>query len=92
MKGIASAGSEIVMPPPKPAIIWKPYSRAGTATVFGSVARRANPMTCNIAENRSTKITGILNLPAATDEKAAPNGAANVNGIVRMPACRAEVR
>jgi len=36
-------------------------------------------------------MTGTLNLPVAAEDHAAPNGAANVNGIVRMPAERGEV-
>jgi hypothetical protein len=36
-------------------------------------------------------MTGILNLPGTADDQAAPKGAANVNGIVRMPAESGEV-
>jgi hypothetical protein len=91
MNGMANAGSEIEIPHPKPAIIWNPYIRAGTATAFGNVLSNEKPMIWSIPENRSTKMTGILNLPVAADDHAAPNGAANVNGMVRIPAERGEV-
>lgn len=75
-EGIARAGSEINIPHPKPAMIWKPCIRAGTAMIFGKVPNNEKPRIWSSTENKNTYITGSLSLPVAVEDHAAPNGAA----------------